>query len=147
MVRSGTVFIIACTLVSLGVMAQDASGDFDEEKKSAKELTKAMQNGQLLLSELSDAFDCDYVGYDVSPANMGGSTAYVVVIDVADDTCDDMVTALNYEGAKHKLAFVSEKQLPEMISLPETGSDPLDELRGPSSDYTLIHEVNPTEDQ
>jgi hypothetical protein len=139
-----SIFLISCALCCIAVAAQDIDPD---EAEATKKLTKAMQNAQLLLSELSDAFDCDYAGYDVRPTRSIGGPAYLVVIEVNHETCDDMVNALNYEGAEHSLAFVSEKKMPVTKSLPSSEPDPLDELAQPQLDYTLIHEVDPAEDQ
>lgn len=126
--------------------AQQIVANSDKAHKT-KELTKAMQSAQMLLSELSDAFSCNYASYEVKPTAMVDSTTFLVVIEVEDDTCDDMVKALNYEGAKLNLAFVSEKEMPEMTPLPEPAPDLPENLRTPPSDYTLIHEVDPPIDQ
>ena len=136
-----TALIAVCALWCAASLAQ-ANGDDSDKVKQTKELTKALQNAQLLLSGLSDAFDCDYVGYDVTPTDMGNRTTYMVVIEVEDETCDEMVRALNYEGAEQNLAFVSEIELPEMNPLP----DPPRPYQAPPEDYTLIHEINPPEE-
>jgi len=90
-----------------------ANGDDSDKVQQTKELAKAMQNAQLLLGELSEAFECNYAGYHVTPTDMGNRIIYMVVIDVEEETCDEMVRALNYEGASENLAFVSELELPE----------------------------------
>lgn len=135
---------VFCTLCCSAAPAQESNSD---EAKKAKEMTKAMQNAQLLLSELSEAFGCDYVGYDVNPTELADKPAYLVVIDVEHDTCDEMVKALNNEGAKHDLAFVSEKELPAMRPMQKPERDLFDEIGAPPRDYSLIHEVDPQEDQ
>ncbi len=118
-----------------------ANGDDSGKAQQTKELTKAMQNAQLLLGRLSDVFECDYSGYDANPTEMTNKTTYIVVIVVEDETCDDMVRALNYEGTKFNLAFVSKKDMPEMKPLHE----PADVIESPPMDRTLIHEVNPAD--
>ena len=134
--------IVIATLLSVVALAQDTDSDSDEARQS-KELAKAMQNAQLLLSELTDAFDCDYAGYDVTPTKMTNGTTYMVIIAVEQDACDDMVKALNYEGAGLNLNFVSEKEMPAMDPIPE----PSLIFGEPPIDNTLIHEVNPPVDQ
>ncbi len=140
--RSKEVFVLVVALLSAVALAQETDDNSRQAKKS-KELTKAMQNAQLLLSELSDAFECNYAGYDVTATDMGNRITYMVVIDVEDETCDEMVRALNYEGANKNLAFVSELKLPGKNPLP----DPLHPYQTPPEDYTLIHEVNPKDDE
>lgn len=141
MMRSGIIVIFA--ILSAGALAQNVSSDLEDEKQKAKKLTKAMQNAQLLLSNMSVIFECDYAGYDVHPRDTNYSTTYLVVIDVKDATCNDMVKALNGQGAKDDLVFVSEKQMSEVKPLPESGHGPFDDLSSPPMDYTLIHEVDP----
>ena len=134
--------ITACVLLSTGVFADDARNDLERENLKAKELAKAMQRAQLLLSDMSAIFECEYQSYDVSPRTSNSETTYLVVIDVKDN-CVDMVTALNDQGAKDKLHFVSEQKLPEMKSMPESGPVPFDERIESPMDYSLIHEVDP----
>jgi hypothetical protein len=135
---------ITCSLLAF---AASAERNLEEEARRAKDLTKAMQSAQLLISELADAFDCDYAGYDVTPTDTGESTTYVVIIEVGRDRCDDMIKALNYEGAASNLAFVTETKMPEMRPFPKPEPDPVRELEGPPTDYSLIHEVDPPVDQ
>jgi len=142
MSKIGSGIVIACTLYCAAALAQTNGNEFDEAENT-KELTKAMQNAQLLLSELSDGFECDYAGYDVTPTDMGNRIIYMVVIVVENETCDDLVKALNYEGAGLNLAFVSEKEMPDMKPLPRSPRP----YQPPPEDYTLIHEINPTDDQ
>ena len=143
--RSG--IIAFCLLLAAAAVACDTISELEQEKQQAKRLTAAMQNAQLLLGNMSDVYDCDYSGYDVQTMAQGDKTTYLVVIDVEDNTCHDMVNALNEEGAEHDLAFVSEQELPEMNPLPESGPAPFDEFNNPPTDYGLIHEIDPAIDQ
>ena len=135
--------LIAVSAIWCAASLVQANGDDSDKVKQTKELTKAMQNAQLLLGKLSEAFECNYAGYDVTPTDMGNRIIYMVVIDVEEETCDEMVRALNYEGASKNLAFVSELELPEKMPL----HDPPISYRTPPEDYTLIHEVNPKDDE
>lgn len=143
--RSG--IVVVCALGAAVAMANDTISELEQEKEQAKRLTAAMQNAQLLLGNMSDVYDCDYSGYDVKATAQGDETVYLVVVDVEDGACDDMVTALNDEGAEHDLAFVYEKEMPEMTPLPESGPAAFDEFNNPPTDYSLIHEVDPAQDQ
>lgn len=106
-----------------------------------------MQNAQLLLSELADAFECNYTGYNVTPTDAGDKTTYVVIIDIEENSCDDMVKALNYEGADLNLAFVSEKESPANEKQTDYGLGLFDDIARPPNDRSLIHEVDPPLDQ
>lgn len=133
--------IVIAVLLAVSALAE--SNEDDEDTRRTKELTKAMQAAQLLISELSDTFGCNYAGYDVTRIDEGDTTTYVVVIEVEEDTCDEMMKALNDEGARSNLAFVSEKKIPAMRPLSEPGPGPVEELRPPPADYSLIHEIDP----
>jgi hypothetical protein len=137
------VWALSCT----AALASDTIGQLEQEKEQENRLTAAMQNAQLLLGNMSDAYDCDYSGYHVQATAQGDQTTYRVVIDVQDGACDDMVNALNAEGAEYNLAFVSEKALPKMTPLTESGPAPFDEFNNPPMDYSLIHEVDPAVDE
>ncbi len=139
--------ISTCVFVGYASFAEDPSHNLAKEKNSAREMTKAMQRAQLLLSDVSAIFKCDYSGYDVNPRTTNNETTYLVVVDVQDDGCGAMVAALNEQGAKDNLHFVSENKLPEMSPLPDSGPAPYDEFNNPQMDYRLIHEVDPAEDQ
>lgn len=142
--RVGRAIVIACTF--LGAAALTQSSDPDDAEKT-KLLTKAMQNAQLLLSELADAFECNYTGYDLTPTDTGDKTTYVVIIDVDEDSCDDMVKALNYEGADLNLAFVSERESPATEKQTDDGLEPFDGSARPPTDLSLIHEIDPPPDR
>ena len=112
----------------------------------ASEMTRAMQRAQLLLGDMSAIFECDYTGYDVSPSEKGNKTTYLVLVDVGDNACTDMVNALNEQGAKDDLVFISERQLPDMKSMSSLEPGPFEEQMNPPMDYTLINEVDPSND-
>lgn len=90
--------IAVWALSGTAALASDPISELEQEKEQANRLTAAMQNAQLLLRNMSDAYDCDYSGYDVQATTQGDQTTYRVVIDVQDGACDDMVNALNAEG-------------------------------------------------
>ncbi len=139
--------ITACALIGSAVLAEDATDDLEQEKMKAAEMTKAMQRAQLLLGDMSAIFECDYTGYDVSPREKGNKTTYLVLVDVGDNACTDMVIALNEQGAKDDLVFISERKLPEMNPMPASEPGPFEEQMNPPMDYTLINEVDPSNEQ
>ena len=139
--------IAACALLGSGVLAEDATDNLEQDKMKAAEMTKAMQRTQLLLGDMSAIFECDYTGYDVSPRTTGSKTTYLVLVDVGDKPCTDMVDALNEQGEKDDLVFVSERKLPEMNPMPSSEPGPFEEKMNPPMDYTLINEVDPSNEQ
>ena len=140
-------WVFICALACASALSDDTVGDLEQQEMKAKELTKAMQRAQLLLSDVSAIFECNYASYDVKPTTVNNNKTYFVVIDVEENDCDAMVAALNEQGTKDKLHFVSEKKMPEMNALPEPGPAPYDHFNNPPTDYRLIHEVDPAEEQ
>lgn len=142
MLRNRWKIIVVCALWGSGALAQINSVGSDDENR-IKELTDAMQAAQMLLSDLSDAYDCEYSDYDVRPLAWVERPTYLVTIVVDDDSCDDLIPVLNRRGAKSDLAFVAEQEMPDMkpalAPVPGYRTSPID-------DYTLIHEINPQDD-
>lgn len=138
MFRNTSAIITICALCCAGAFAQNENVDSSDEEQT-KELTGAMQAAQILLSDLSDAYECEYSGYDVEPMTNDGKTAYLVTISIEDGACDELVSILNQRGAKFSLAFVAERELPEFKAA--------DNNRIPPRDYTLIHEIDPKDNE
>ena len=142
MLRNLSKIIVVCALWSSDALTQINSVGSDDENR-IKELTDAMQAAQLLLSNLSDAYECEYSDYDVSPLAWIERPTYLVTIVVDDDSCDELVPVLNRWGAKSNLAFVAEQEMPDM----KPALAPVHGYRTPPIDYTLIHEINPQDEE
>ena len=142
MLRNRSKIIVVCALWGSGALAQINSAGSDDENR-VKELTDAMQVAQMLLSDLSDAYECGYSDYDVSPLAWIERPTYLVTIVVDDDSCDELIPVLNRRGVKSNLAFVAEQKMPDM----KPALAPVPRYRTlPIDDYTLIHEINPQVD-